>query len=418
MAQVHKKFSDSQVKEMIARYLAKEIKREHMQTVLGIKRRRFCELVKKYKDNPESFSVEYKRKSATRAITGDVEENIMLELLKEKNLIDDPEVPIRNYNYSYIKDRLEEKYANKVSLPTIISRAKKYNFYISKRKKGKTHEREVITDYAGQLIQHDSSHHKWSPYADNKWYLITSLDDFSRYILYAKLVEKETSWAHIAAMEQLILKYGLPYSYYVDSHSIFRFVQGRDSLYRKHYSLTDDENPQWKQILLELGVKIEYALSPQAKGKVERPYEWLQDRIVRICAREGIKDILDANKVLGYEIKRCNYKQVHSTTGEVPYYRFSEALSEGTSLFRQFVLLPPYTSTKDIFALRANRIIDPYRKISINNLEIKLNGKPRDYVNMRIYPLNKEFSEVRFWCNDKLIEVKEIRNSDLRIVHF
>jgi hypothetical protein len=37
---------------------------------------------------------------------------------------------------------------------------------------------------------------------------------------------------------------------------------------------------------------------------------------------------------------------------------------------------------------------------------------------MRIYPLNKEFSEVRFWCNDNLIDVKEIRNSDLRIVHF
>ena len=83
-----------------------------------------------------------------------------------------------------------------MSLPTIISRAKKYNFYINKPKKQKAHDREVLTDYAGQLIQHDSSHHKWSPYASNKWYLITSLDDFSRYILYAALVEKETTWAH------------------------------------------------------------------------------------------------------------------------------------------------------------------------------------------------------------------------------
>ena len=147
---------------MIARYLAKEIKREHIQTVLGIKRRRFCELVKKYRDNPEDFSVEYKRKTPTRAIADDVEENIIIELSREKNLIDDPAIPIRNYNYSYIKDMLDEKYTNKVSLPTIISRAKKYNFYISRRKRQKTHDREVITDYAGQLIQHDSSKHKWS----------------------------------------------------------------------------------------------------------------------------------------------------------------------------------------------------------------------------------------------------------------
>ena len=41
---------------MIVRYLAKEIKRKHIQTVLGVKRRRFCELVKKYRDSPESFS--------------------------------------------------------------------------------------------------------------------------------------------------------------------------------------------------------------------------------------------------------------------------------------------------------------------------------------------------------------------------
>ncbi len=60
------------------------------------------------------------------------------------------------------------------------------------------------------LFKHDSSHHKWSPYADNKWYLITSFDDYSRFILYTKLVEKETSLAHIQALESVILKYGLP----------------------------------------------------------------------------------------------------------------------------------------------------------------------------------------------------------------
>lgn len=61
-------------------------------------------------------------------------------------------------------------------------------------------------------------------------------------------------------------------------------------------------------MLSELGVNIEYALSPQAKGKVERPYRWIQDRLVRTCAREGISDIKDASKVLLHEINRYNYK--------------------------------------------------------------------------------------------------------------
>jgi len=66
-------------------------------------------------------------------------------------------------------------------VPTIIDRAKKGGFYI-KRSKSKAHDREVVTNYAGELVQHDSSHHKWSPYSDKKWYLITSIDDCSRYL--------------------------------------------------------------------------------------------------------------------------------------------------------------------------------------------------------------------------------------------
>jgi len=145
------------------------------------------------------------------------------------------------------------------------NRARKKGFYLKKPKRT-AHDREVLTNYAGELIQHDSSYHLWAPDAGEKWYLITSLDDFSRYMLYAKLLKKETSWAHIHALEVMILKYGFPFSYYVDCHSIFRFVQGRDSLWRKHHKLTDEADPQWKQVLNDCNVKIIYALSPQAKA--------------------------------------------------------------------------------------------------------------------------------------------------------
>ena len=161
-----------------------------------------------------------------------------------------------------------------MSLPTIIDRAKKNNFYFL-RPKRKTHDRGVLTNYLGELIQHDSSHHRCTPYAKVKWYMITSLDDYSRLILYAVLVERETTWEHILALENVLLKYGFPLAYYVDSHSIFRFVQGRDSFWRNHYKLTDEANPQWKQVLENCRAKVTYALSPQAKGKIERPYRWI-----------------------------------------------------------------------------------------------------------------------------------------------
>jgi len=419
MEQLHKRFTDNQVKELIERYLREEIERHYIQEVLGIGKTRFFALIHAYRHNPDEFSVQYQRKSKTRTIPQAVEANIFKELQIEKHMIENPDIPVRYYNYSYIRDLLETTYDQKVSLPTVIDRAKKHGFYMQRKPKTDPHDREVLTKYVGEIIQHDSSHHLFSPPAKEKWYLITSLDDFSRFILYAILLKKETSWAHILALQTVVLNYGAPFLYYVDSHSIFRFVQGRDSLWRKHYTLTDETDPQWKQVMHDCGIKVTYALSPQARGKIERPYGWLQDRIVRTCVREDVTDIREAQRVLNYEIHRYNYKQVHSTTQEVPYFRLQRALEEKRSLFREFQVRPPFQSVKDIFCLRVERTIDPYRKISLHNLQLKVNNAtPRKRVTLRIYPLNKEVSEIRFWCGDTLIDIQRIKNSDLKGVHF
>lgn len=238
MSQLHKRFTSDQVKVLLERYLQNEIERKYVQEILGIKERRFFALLNHYRENPHDFAIQYHRTSPPR-ISEDLEKNMLRELSIEKEIIQNKEVPLICYNYSYIKDRLREKYHQKVSLPTIIDRAKKHGYYLKKPKKS-THDREVLTHYAGELIQHDTSYHLWAPAAQEKWYLITSLDDYSRLLVYAALVNQETSWTHILALQTVILHHGLPYSYYVDSHRIFRFVQERDSFWRKHHLFTDE----------------------------------------------------------------------------------------------------------------------------------------------------------------------------------
>jgi hypothetical protein len=93
-------------------------------------------------------------------------------------------------------------------------------------------------------------------------------------------------------------------------------------------------------------------LTVYSKGKIERPYRWLQDRIVRTCALENITDLEEVRGVLREEVDRYNNHQVHSTTGEIPSIRFDNAGKSGISLFRPFSLPKPYTSPKDIFCLR------------------------------------------------------------------
>jgi len=417
--QLHKNFIDEQVKLLLKSYVDKEIKINYILSILGIKRRRFFKLLNRYKKDPDNFSIQYNRKTINRKIDQAIETNIIKELKIEKDLIKAKEVPIRCYNYSYIKDILENDYNQKVSLSTIIKRAKTNGFYLTKPKR-KVHDREVITNYPGELIQHDSSHHQFSIYADSKWYLITSLDDYSRLILYAVLVERETTWTNIIALKAVILGYGIPYSYYVDSHSIYRFVQGRDSNWRNHYKLTDEVEPQWKQVLNDCGVKVIYALSPQAKGKIERPYRWIQDRLARACYRKRIFDIKQAQLVLNSLIQKYNHQWIHSTTGEIPYIRFQRALKENKSLFREFAIRPPYKSINDIFCLRADRIVNPYRKISINNLELKVPKAPlHERIQLRIVPDRESgLSEVRFWHEDELLGIQKVKNSELNLVQF
>jgi hypothetical protein len=201
---------------------------------------------------------------------------------------------------------------------------------------------------------------------------------------------------------------------------MFRFLEKRDTVWRRHYMKTDEIDPQWKQVLRDLRVKVTYALSPQAKGKIERPYRWLQDRIVRTCARENVRDIAQVRDVLAYEVQRYNEYQVHSTTGEIPMMRLERALHEGKTLFRPFKLPFPYESTKDVFSLRDTRTTNAYRKISLNSMEIRVPGvDPYEKVDLRLVPdAETGLTEIRFWHAGKLVSTQKVRTSDLNIVRF
>jgi len=417
MGQVHKRFAAEQVKVLLKGYCQGLLDRPAIEEILGISRSRFFVLLREYRHNPDEFSLSYHRQTPTR-IPGRVEKEIEKELMLEKSLIDDSTLPITTYNYSAIKDRLVKRDI-KVSSPTIIARAKNLGCYQPHPRK-KVHDREVVTTAIGALIQHDASHHRWSPCAREKWVLITSLDDFSRKILCADLFEQETTWAHIKAAESVMLTYGIPLRYYVDSLRVFRFVQGRDSVWRKHVLHTDEADPQWRQVMRILGVDVSYALSPQAKGKIERPYRWLQDRIVRTCAIEKLSSVDEVRAVLKEEVDRYNNHQVHSTTGEVPSIRFDKARKEGNSLFRPFVLPKPYTSTKDVFCLRENRTVNGYRKISLSNHEIVVPNVPlREEVEVHLIPdVERGALEVRIWWENQLVQSVAYPLKEFPKVHF
>ena len=82
--QLHKNFTDEQVKLLLKSYVDKKIKINYILSILGIKRRRFFELLNRYKKDPDNFSIQYNRKTINRKIDKAIETNIIKELNTEK----------------------------------------------------------------------------------------------------------------------------------------------------------------------------------------------------------------------------------------------------------------------------------------------------------------------------------------------
>lgn len=417
MDQLHRRYAVDQVKVLLNGYCQGTLSRVDAQEILGVAKTRFFALLQAYRNDPADFSIAYAREAHAR-LSAKVERAIETELRREQQLVENPQLPISSYNYSAIRDRLEKR-GIQVSATTITARAKQLGCYKPQPKR-KIHDREIITNAIGELVQHDASMHLWSPFATEKWSLITSLDDYSRKLLFADFFLHETTWAHLKAAQILMQTYGLPVRYYVDNLRVFRFVQHRDSVHVTQDWQTDDADPRWRQVLRTLGVDVIYALSPQAKGKVERPYRWLQDRIVRTCALEHITTLEEARSVLRDELTRYNQHQVHSTTHQIPDVRFAEAQACGHSLFRPFVLPQPYQTPQDVFCLQTMRVVNSYRRMSLFGQDIQVpHVPPRVEVEIHFVPdFAKQLIEARIWWSGQLVHSINLPMHIAHGVHF
>lgn len=403
---LHKRFTDEQVKMLLQWYDAGTLTEHQACERLQIKRARFFRLLARYRKDPDHFTIAYRRIFAPHNhLARETDAAIFAELERQKSLIQNPALPIRYYHYREARDAVCTEHGITLSDETVRRRALEWGFTNPKPKK-QDHDRTVETTAVGQLFQHDASVHLWSPFATEKWHLLTTIDDYTRLLLYAVLFSEETTWAHIQAVQHVIVTYGRGVAYYVDNHRIFRFVSHRDSLWRTEIKGTDDVETEWKRAVKSAGMDVWYASSPQAKGKIERPYRWLQERMVIRCAKQEVKTIEAAQCILDQLVTVYNEQWVHATTKEIPRLRYERALREGASVLLPFSIPEPYTSLKDIFCLRDTRVIDGYRKVSWRKYEFTV---PKSVpvgtsVELHIIPDNTH-PEIRVWHRDRVVHV-------------
>jgi len=146
----------------------------------------------------------------------------------------------------------------------------------------------------GQMVQLDGSHHDWFEGRRAKAVLMVMVDDATNWTG-ARFSEEETTAAAYDVLDDWIQEHGVPCSLYVD----------RDSIYRCERTATvaeqvagQEPQTQFGRAMVQLGVELILANSPQAKGRVERRNGLLQDRLVKAMRLEGIKDLASANTFL------------------------------------------------------------------------------------------------------------------------
>lgn len=154
----------------------------------------------------------------------------------------------------------------------------------------------------GQMVQMDGSHHDWLEGRGPKLVLIAYIDDATN-TTYARFYDYEGTLPAMHSFKGYVKTYGLPMSVYLDRHTTYK-----SSKKFTEWEAADDSESlsQFERALKELEVEVIHALSPQAKGRIERLFGVLQDRLVKEMRLQGIQTKDNANKFLEEYLPRHN----------------------------------------------------------------------------------------------------------------
>src|SRR6195256_1907384 len=152
------------------------------------------------------------------------------------------------------------------------------------------HQPRHRRDCIGELIQIDGSQHWWFEGRGPQCTLLVYIDDATSRLMHLQFVETESTFDYFEATRAYLDRYGKPIAFYSDKHSVFR-VNRKDAA-------GGDGMTQFGRALHAINIDIICANSSQAKGRVERAFGTLQDRLVKELRLAGVASIAAANAFL------------------------------------------------------------------------------------------------------------------------
>jgi hypothetical protein len=176
--------------------------------------------------------------------------------------------------------------------------------YPQRKRKGyrKWRERKACS---GEMVQLDGSHHPWLEERGPEMTLMAYIDDATNRV-YARFYEYEGTFPALDSLWRYLQQYGMPQSLYADRHETYK----SSKVLTIEEELAGKEQPesQFQRAVRELGIELIHALTPQAKGRIERQFKTFQDRLVKEMRLEGIATLEQANSFLEDYLPRYNQR--------------------------------------------------------------------------------------------------------------
>ena len=281
----------------------------------------------------------------------------------------------KDTNFSHFRDLLKERENINISYSALYNIFKNNGINSKKSHRNKKiHRRRKRKECEGMLVQTDGTPYDWFNIG-KKYSLHGYIDDATGKILGLYMCENECLMGYLEITRQMLKKYGSPVAIYSDKYSVFFPTSSQKVTVAEQLEGKEKPTTQFKRIMDFLGIELIAASTSQAKGRIERLWQTLQDRLITEFKINNIKTIEEANEFLIKYIDKYN----------------SQFSIEPENKESKFVPLPPYIDLDLLLTSKLTRVIDSggmfsiqNRKFQIVNNDILPNVKVNIYISHKI----------------------------------
>ena len=266
--------------QVIRKVLERGINQQEASEYLGISDRQVRRIVKRVRLNGESGVIHKLRgKEGNRHSQVRFKQKV-LELYQKSYW---------DFGPTLASEKLLERDGVKINDETLrLWLIKEGLWQLKKQKKPKDRTRRQRREHFGQMTQMDGSHHDWLEGRGPKLVLMGYIDDATNRF-HGRFYDYEGTMPAMGGLKGYIKRYGLPGSIYLDKHSTYK--NNRQQRYTDWPFRDEEELTQFARACKQLGIELIFAHSPQAKGRVERVFKTLQDRLVKELRLEQIRAV-------------------------------------------------------------------------------------------------------------------------------